>query len=206
MTSPPAEAEDLVALGADLEPGTVLAAYKLGLFPMPVEGSIGWWSPERRGVLEPSGLKVSRSLAKSRRRYDIRVDAAFDDVLAGCADPRREGGWIDQDIQIAYRELHELGWAHSVESWEGDRLVGGLYGIAIGGLFAGESMFSRERDASKVALMGLVELLDDGVHRLIDTQWLTPHLATLGVTEIDRADYLARLPGLLAQPLPAPWR
>lgn len=206
MTPPPAEAEDLVALGADLEPGTVLAAYRRGLFPMPVEDTIGWWSPERRGVLELRRLKISRSLAKSRRRYQVRVDTAFDDVLAGCADPRRDGGWIDADIVAAYRRLHELGWAHSVETWDGERLIGGLYGLAIGGLFAGESMFSLVRDASKVALVGLVELLDDGADRLIDTQWLTPHLATLGVTEIDRADYLARLPRLLAEPLPELWR
>lgn len=202
----PGDSDDLVALGADLEPGTVLAAYRLGLFPMPVEGTLGWWSPRRRGVLELGALRVSRSLAKSCRRFEVRVDTAFDAVLAGCADPSRDGGWIDADIMAAYRRLHELGWAHSVETWWEGRLVGGLYGLAIGGLFAGESMFSRERDASKVALAGLVALLDDGVPRLIDTQWLTPHLATLGVTEIDRAVYLDRLPGLLAQPLPAPWR
>lgn len=206
MTPPPDDADDLVALGADLEPGTVLAAYRCGLFPMPVDDTLGWWSPRRRGVLELSELKVSRSLAKSCRRFEVRVDTAFDEVLAGCADPGRDGGWIDDDIVAAYRRLHALGWAHSVETWWEDRLVGGLYGLAIGGLFAGESMFSRERDASKVALTGLVALLDDGEQRLIDTQWLTPHLASLGVTEIDRADYLARLPRLLAQPLPARWR
>lgn len=206
MTAPPHDADDLIALGADLEPGTVLAAYRRGLFPMPVEDTLGWWSPQWRGVLEIRGLKVSRSLAKSCRRFEIRVDTAFDEVLAGCADPSRDGGWIDDGIVTAYRRLHELGWAHSVETWWEDRLVGGLYGLAIGGLFAGESMFSRERDASKVALVGLVMLLDDGQERLIDTQWLTPHLASLGVTEIDRAVYLKRLPHLLAQPLPAPWR
>lgn len=205
MTPPPEDAEDLVAVGADLEPGTVLAAYRLGLFPMPVEDTVGWWSPCRRGVLELADLKVSRSLAQSVRRYEVRLDTAFEDVVAGCADPRRDGGWIDADIVLAYRRLHELGWAHSVETWLDGELVGGLYGLAIGGLFAGESMFSRRRDASKVALVGLVGLLSDGHDRLIDTQWLTPHLASLGVTEIDRADYLDRLPQLLETPLPDCW-
>ncbi|MGN6723673.1 MAG: leucyl/phenylalanyl-tRNA--protein transferase, partial [Marmoricola sp.] len=167
MTPPPVDAEDLVAVGADLEPGTILAAYRLGLFPMPVEDTVGWWSPCRRGVLELADLKVSRSLAQSVRRYEIRVDTAFDDVILGCADPRRDGGWIDDDIVAAYRRLHDLGWAHSVETWYDGELVGGLYGLAIGGLFAGESMFSHRRDASKVALVGLVDLLRDGEDRLI---------------------------------------
>jgi len=139
------------------------------------------------------------------RRYELRVDSAFEDVIAGCADPRRDGGWIDADIVLAYCRLHDLGWAHSVETWLDGELVGGLYGLAIGGLFAGESMFSRRRDASKVALVNLVELLRDGHDRLIDTQWLTPHLTSLGVTEIDRADYLGRLPRLLETPLPDCW-
>lgn len=206
MTPPPEDADDLVAAGADLEPGTVLAAYRLGLFPMPIEDTIGWWSPCRRGVLELADLKVSRSLAKSVRRYEVRVDTAFDEVMAGCADPNRDGGWIDDDILDAYRHLHALGWAHSVEAWQDGELAGGLYGLAIGGLFAGESMFSLARDASKVALVGLVELLRDGQERLIDTQWMTPHLATLGVTEISRAAYLGRLPRLLEVPLPDRWR
>jgi leucyl/phenylalanyl-tRNA--protein transferase len=206
MTTPPDDADDLVAVGADLEPGTVLAAYRLGLFPMPVEDTIGWWSPYRRGVLTLRDLKVSRSLAQSVRRYEIRIDTAFDEVIAGCADPTRDGGWMDADIEAAYRDLHLLGWAHSVETWHEGVLVGGLYGLAIGGLFAGESMFSRQRDASKAALVGLVDLLSDGEDRLIDTQWLTPHLATLGVSEIDRRDYLARLPRLLDVPLPQRWR
>lgn len=205
MTPPPAGAEDLIALGADLEPGTVLAAYRLGLFPMPVEDTIGWWSPERRGVLELADLRVTRSLTKSMRRYEIRVDTAFDEVIVGCASPARDGGWIDAGIIDAYQRLHQMGWAHSIETWRDGELVGGLYGLAIGGLFAGESMFSRSRDASKVALVGLVDLLSDGEARLIDTQWLTPHLATLGVTEIPRATYLARLPELLVAPLPDVW-
>jgi leucyl/phenylalanyl-tRNA---protein transferase len=209
-TFPPAASGDgdLVAIGADLAPGTLLAAYRQGLFPMGVDSRgapIGWWSPEQRGVLPLDGLRVSRSLRQSARRFDVRVDTAFDQVVAGCADPRRSGGWIDDDIAAAYGSLHELGWAHSVEAWHEGELVGGLYGVAIGGLFAGESMFTRVRDASKVALVGLVDLLrdDHASGRLLDTQWLTPHLATLGVTEIPRDTYLARLRTALDLPLPA---
>ncbi len=203
--------EDLVGRGADLAPGTVLAAYRAGIFPMPLaEGSstMSWWSPRQRGVLELGALRVSRSLAKSRRRMEIRVDTAFDEVVRACADPAREGGWIDEQIIDAYTELHRLGWAHSVEAWVGEELVGGLYGVASGGLFAGESMFRRARDASKVALVGLVELLDDEYAgaRLIDVQWRTPHLAALGVTELPRAEYVRRLRAVVQVPLPAPWR
>jgi leucyl/phenylalanyl-tRNA--protein transferase len=201
-------ADDLVGAGADLAPGTLLSAYRQGIFPMPV-GERGapmyWWSPVRRGVLRVAGLRVSRSLRRSARELEIRVDTACPEVIAACADPRRTGAWIDRDIRAAYVRLHELGWVHSVEAWRGDRLVGGLYGVAIGGLFAGESMFHRERDASKAALLGLVRLLDDehADRRLVDTQWVTPHLASLGVEEISRRDYLDRLPALLAVPLPA---
>ena len=161
---PPADSGDgdLVAIGADLSPGTLLAAYRGGLFPMAVDGTemaMAWWSPEERGVLPLSGLRVTRSMRQSARRFEIRVDTAFAEVVAACADPRRSGGWIDGDIVAAYTELHRLGWAHSVEAWRDDELAGGLYGVAIGGLFAGESMFTRARDASKVALMGLVDLL-----------------------------------------------
>lgn len=201
--------DDLVATGADLEPGTVLSAYRHGLFPMPLGGRrapMGWWSPVRRGVLPLDALSVSRSLRRSGRDFEIRVDTAFDDVIAACADPRRPHGWIDRRIDQAYRRLHRLGWAHSVEAWRDGELAGGLYGIAIGGLFAGESMFHRARDASKVALVGLVDLLGDehAGDRLVDVQWRTPHLATLGVVEESRASYLARLPRLLEVPLPEP--
>lgn len=202
--------DDMVAVGADLEPGTLLAAYRAGLFPMPlVPGSqsapIAWWSPRRRGVLPLDGLRVSRSLRRSCRDVEIRVDTAFAEVVDGCADPRRPHGWIDERIREAYIRLHELGWAHSVEVWRDGRLEGGLYGVAIGGLFAGESMFHRARDASKVALVGLLRLLSDehGEGRLVDVQWSTPHLASLGIREVDRAAYCARLPELLATPLPA---
>ncbi len=200
--------EDFIGAGNDLSVGTILAAYRHGLFPMPIdhpEAPVGWWSPQWRGILPLGGLRVSKSLAKSRRTFDIRIDTAFEEVLDACADPSRDGSWIDADIRTAYLELHEGGYAHSVEAWRDGKLAGGLYGVAIGGLFAGESMFHHERDASKVALMGLVELLSEGEVpelRLLDTQWQTPHLATLGVVEIARDDYLRRLRVALELPLP----
>lgn len=202
---------ELVTLGADLAPGTLLAAYASGLFPMPLDdegGPIGWWSPDPRGVLPAGGLRVSRSLRQSLKKYEIRVDTAFDEVVAGCADPTRDGGWITDDFAAAYGELHRLGWAHSVESWRDGELVGGLYGVAIGGFFAGESMFSRARDASKVALVALVDLLTDeyAASRLLDTQWTTDHLASLGVVDVPRPEYLARLRRALTLPLPAAFR
>jgi leucyl/phenylalanyl-tRNA---protein transferase len=200
---------DLVATGADLLPGTLLAAYRRGLFPMGIGPAgvepIGWWSPDPRGVLPLPGLQVSRSLARSVGRFEIRVDTAFGAVVRACADPARAGGWITEPIRSAYARLHELGWAHSVECWREDRLVGGLYGVAIGGLFAGESMFHHERDASKVALVALVQRLvaaDQPERRLLDVQWRTEHLATLGVVEISRPDYRDRLALALSLPLP----
>jgi leucyl/phenylalanyl-tRNA--protein transferase len=196
-----------VAIGADLSPGTLLAAYRGGLFPMAVDGTsmaMAWWSPEQRGVLPLSGLRVTRSMRQSARRFEIRVNTAFAEVVAACADPRRSGGWIDENIASAYTELHRLGWAHSVEAWRDDELAGGLYGVAIGGLFAGESMFTRVRDASKVALIGLVDLLSDeyAADRVLDTQWQTPHLARLGVVEVPRAEYLRLLERALQLPMP----
>lgn len=203
--------DDVVALGADLAPGTLLAAYRSGTFPMPLAdvAPMVWWSPLRRGVLEPRRLHVARSLRQSCSRYVVTVDTAFREVVTACADPRRPGGWIDAEVQAAYRRLHDVGWAHSVETRtpEGE-LVGGLYGVAVGGLFAGESMFHRQRDTSKVALVGLVDLLLDeyAAERLIDVQWCTPHLAALGADEISRAAYLKRLNTLVDVPLPAVWR
>lgn len=204
---PPAREADeqgLVALGADLAPGTLLAAYRSGLFPMPLRGvgPMAWWSPDPRGVLEPGRVRVTKSLVRSARRFEIRVDTAFAEVVAACADPARRHGWIDDRIARAYGELHELGWAHSVEAWSRQgELAGGLYGVAVGGLFAGESMFHRAPDASKVALLGLLERLGPGA--LLDVQWLTPHLASLGAAEIPRAEYLRRLRAALARPRPA---
>ena len=200
--------DDLVAVSAGLDPTLVRVGYACGVFPMPVDAElIGWWSPVRRAVLPLDGLRVSRSLRKMLPRYEIRVDTAFDAVLAGCADPRRRGGWIDERITGVYRRLHEQGWVHSVEAWAGDALAGGLYGVSLGGLFAGESMFHDPeigRDASKAALAGLVDRLRAAGpdHRLLDVQWRTDHLASLGAVEWDRADYLRRLPAALARPAP----
>ena len=150
-------------------------------------------------------LKVSRSLRQSSAKYDIRVDSAFDDVIRACADPERDGGWITADVIEAYTRLHHDGWAHSVEAWDQEgQLAGGLYGLAIGGLFAGESMFHRQRDASKAALVALVRAMSDehADERLIDVQWKTPHLERLGVVDVPRKEYLARLKRALKLPLP----
>lgn len=200
-----ADEHGIVGLGADLAPGTLLQAYRHGLFPMPLRarGPMAWWSPDPRGILPIRGLRVTRSLRRSCNRYEVRVDTAFDEVLAACADPGRPGGWISRDVCAAYGELHRLGWAHSVEAWDDEGLAGGLYGVAVGGLFAGESMFHRRVDASKVALVHLVALLDDGVDgRLVDVQWCTSHLASLGAVEIPRPSYLEQLRTALALPLP----
>jgi leucyl/phenylalanyl-tRNA--protein transferase len=200
-----ADEHGIVGLGADLEPGTILAAYRRGLFPMPLRRprAIGWWSPDPRGVLPLDGLHVSRSLRKSCARFHLSVDAAFPDVIAACGNPTRPHGWIDKNMRNAYLRLHRLGWAHSVEAWTADgELGGGLYGIAIGGLFAGESMFSDVTDASKVALVHLVELLADGDARLLDVQWTTDHLRSLGAVDVSRSEYLSLLAEALARPLP----
>lgn len=201
--------EDIVGIGADLEPATVLGAYRRGLFPMPLVGTdeVGWWSPQHRGVLPLDRLRITRSMRRAAKRFTVSVDQAFAQVVAGCADPARPGGWIDGRVATAYCSLYELGWAHSVEVWRGGRLAGGLYGVAIGGLFAGESMFHHETDASKVALMALVDLMDDEREdRLLDVQWATPHLISLGVVEIPRREYLSRLRSALGVPLPRVWQ
>lgn len=210
---PAAADDDLVAVGADLRPGTILAAYRSGLFPMPLGGrDVGgvpaWWSPDPRGILPLDGLRVSRSLRRSCERFELRVDTAFEHVIDACADPSRDHGWISPRIRHAYVELHHLGWAHSVEAWSKDdgSLAGGLYGVAIGGLFAGESMFHRRRDASKTALVGLVERLRKGGARLLDVQWCTPHLASLGAVEVSRRRYLELLAEALARPPLPVWR
>lgn len=198
-----ADEHGLVAVGGDLEPDTLRYAYEHGLFPMPVRrgGPIGWWSPDPRGVLPLNGLIVTRSLRRSMRRYEVSVDRAFSAVVEACADPSRPHGWIDDRITTAYRRLHDLGVAHSVECWRGGELVGGLYGVAYGGLFAGESMFSHATDASKVALVHLRDLLRvDGAPRLLDVQWCTPHLASLGVIEIPQTEYLRQLREVLSSP------
>ncbi len=200
-----ADEQGVVALGADLEPATLVAAYRSGLFPMPLRrrATLAWWSPDPRGVLPTGGLRVTRSMRQAAHRFEIRVDTAFSRVVTACADPARPHGWITPAVVDAYTRMHELGWAHSVEAWtpEGE-LAGGLYGVAIGALFAGESMFHHRRDASKVALMALVGLLDPGPATLIDVQWATPHLESLGVVEIPRTEYLTRLAVAVTAPLP----
>jgi leucyl/phenylalanyl-tRNA--protein transferase len=185
----------LLAMGGDLEAGTVLAAYRAGIFPWPDEtGRLLWWSPDPRAILPLDGFHESRSLARVRRRdrFRISVDRAFGAVIRGCTE-RAEGTWITPSMIAAYTRLHELGWAHSVEAWEGDALAGGAYGVAIGGLFAAESMFHRSRDASKVALAALVHHLRLRGFALLDVQLMTPHLASLGAVAIARATYLDRL-------------
>ncbi|MGH9038064.1 MAG: leucyl/phenylalanyl-tRNA--protein transferase, partial [Acidimicrobiia bacterium] len=205
-----ADPDGVVGIGGDLAPGTLLAAYRQGLFPMHLDRRariLGWWAPDPRGVLPLDGLRVSRSLRRSARRFDLRVDTAFEEVVGACAAPRPKGGhWIHPAIVEAYGELHRLGWTHSVEAWDRTtgELAGGLYGVAIGGLFAGESMFHRVTDASKVALMGLVEILrgDGDRRRLLDVQWATPHLAGLGAVEIPAGRYRRLLSDALEAPLP----
>lgn len=199
--------QDVIAVTEDLSPYAVIVALAEGLFPMPVgfgelENQMGWWSPVHRGIIPLDGVRVTRSLRKMTKRYRTTVDAAFDQVLARCADPSRPDGWIDERIIETYTALHVGGYAHSVETWDAQgRLVGGLYGVGLGGLFAGESMFHDDehgRDASKVALLRLVEVLsDDGCERMLDVQWVTDHLASLGAIEIDRDEYLAEIQAAL---------
>ncbi len=198
-----ATASGLLAGGGDLEPGTLLAAYRTGIFPWPdAAGTLFWWSPDPRAILPlDGGMHVSRRLRRTQRHATLRVtaDRACDAVIAACAD-RPGGTWITPAIHAAYLRLHSLGWAHSIEVWSGDALVGGLYGVAIGGFFAAESMFHRVRDASKIALAALVDRLRDRGFALLDVQLRTPHLASLGVVEIARDEYLARLGVAIARP------
>lgn len=162
---------------------------------------LGWWSPVERGVLTRGAFHVSRSLRRSRRRFEVTTDTAFHDVVAACADPRRPGAWITDDVARAYTRLHEEGLAHSVEVWLDGDLVGGLYGVALGGLFAGESKFHHATDASKVALWALSDLVYAAPGpRLIDVQWSTPHLASLGVSIMTRDRYRDLLPSLVTAP------
>ena len=191
-----------MGVGADLEPGTLLAAYRTGLFPMRLhaDGPIAWWSPDPRGVIPLDAVHVSRSLRRSCRRFELRVDTAFEEVVRGCADPRRPHGWIDEGFIDAYVALHRLGWAHSVEMWRDDQLAGGLYGVAIGGLFAAESKFHRERDASKVAVVELVDLMRAGGATLLDVQWTTPHLESLGAVDVPRDQYVELLTAAIELP------
>jgi leucyl/phenylalanyl-tRNA---protein transferase len=192
----------LLCAGGDLSPERLLAAYRRGIFPWySGDEPILWWSPDPRLVLYCDELKVSRSLAKSVRNkgYEVRIDTAFRQVLAGCAGPRADGGgtWLGEDMRIAYARLHRAGYAHAFETWRGRELVGGLYGVALGRMFYGESMFSRAADASKVALVGLVEELRRRGMPLIDCQVRTPLLAALGAREIPRRAFLRELSALV---------
>ncbi len=177
-----------------IEPELLLSAYAQGAFPMGMpDGEIGWFSPNPRGVLPLERFRIPHGLARRLKHnpFEVRVNTAFGEVLRGCAG--RKETWIDDTIAEAYHRLHQLGFAHSVETWREGRLVGGLYGVALGGAFFGESMFHSETDASKVALHALVERLKARGFTLLDIQWITPHLATFGAEEIDRKLYLSRL-------------
>lgn len=188
--------EDLVCVGADLAPSTLLSAYSNGFFPMPVgerRPTIGWFSPDPRGIVPIGGLHVSHSLRKHLRRFRYSIDTCFERVMRECGDERRPHGWIDDSFVAAYTELHRAGWAHSIEVWSGDDLVGGVYGVHIERFFAGESMFHRTTDASKAALVALMEALVATDVELFDVQWTTPHLVSLGAIDVPRAEYLTSL-------------
>lgn len=200
---------DLIGFSEEFDPALALVAYRCGVFPMPLDERMGWWSPLKRGVLPLDGLRISKSLRKTAARYTTTIDQAFPEVLAACSDPKRADGWIDDRIAFAYTALHQAGYVHSVETWdEKGRLVGGLYGVQVGGLFAGESMFHDSelgRDASKVALLRLVAELRGVQVKLLDVQWRTPHLATLGVIEVSRREYLSKLSNALGYPSRSSW-
>lgn len=186
--------DGLLAFGGDLSIPRLLKAYRLGIFPWFSEGqAIMWWSPDPRNVLFPEELNISRSLAKTCRKqpYEITLNKAFDKVIHACAQPRSddEGTWITDDMQQAYCDLHEAGHAHSVEAWQDGQLVGGLYGIAIGQVFFGESMFARATDASKIAFVHLVRQLQTWNFQLIDCQVYSAHLQSLGASQISRAEF-----------------
>jgi leucyl/phenylalanyl-tRNA--protein transferase len=194
-----ADENGLCGIGADLAPGTLLAAYRSGIFPMPLrKKTLGWWSPDPRGIIPLDGLIVSRSLRRSCRRYEVRFNSRFGEVMERCGDPDRPHGWITPQFVDAYTELHRLGWAHSVETYLDNRLVGGLYGIRINRLFAGESMFSAATDASKVALVSLVDWLGESGATLLDVQWTTPHLVSVGAVDVAREQYLELLAAAIA--------
>jgi leucyl/phenylalanyl-tRNA--protein transferase len=199
-----ADDDGLVAVGGDLKPGTLLLAYSNGIFPWTTH-PVTWWSPDPRAVIPIGGVHVSRSLRRDMRRaaFTVTFDRDFRRVMEGCAAPRpgREKTWISPQFISAYTRLHALGYAHSVEVWRGDTLAGGLYGVSIGGFFAGESMFSEERNASKAALVAVEERLRGSGFVLFDVQMLTPHLASMGAVEIPRTDYLGLLRSAVVVPV-----
>ncbi len=205
---------DLIFHGGDLSPATLLNAYRSGLFPMPLENRrLGWFCPAQRGVFitvrrEDGNLPahISRSLRKSLDRFSFSINLAFGEVISNCANPERTGSWITAEIKDAYLLLHKMGWAHSFEVWTGKgqtkELAGGLYGVAIGGLFAGESMFHNQTDASKAALIVLISKMVQQGGLVIDTQWNTDHLASMGTETIPRMEYLGLLEAALSLPCP----
>lgn len=197
---------DVVGRGADLQPETLIYAYRHGVFPMVSSDlkdpttNLLWWSPQMRAIIPLNGLVTTRSMRRSARKFEIRVDTNFEHVMRNCAAPHRDNGWITEEFIEAYLRLHQLGWAHSIEVIdENGFLAGGLYGVRIGGLFAGESMFHLVRDASKVALMALVDLMRSSNMSLLDVQWLTPHLESLGAVAIKRDQYLRLLATAVTQ-------
>ncbi|HEV2947640.1 MAG TPA: leucyl/phenylalanyl-tRNA--protein transferase [Gemmataceae bacterium] len=191
-----ADATGLVAIGGDLSPERLLEAYRRGIFPWyDEELPICWWSPDPRAIFELDRFHVSRRLQRTCRssRFQVSFDQAFSEVIRGCADRPGQGTWITSEMVDAYEALQRLGYAHSVEVWKENQLSGGIYGVAVGSLFAGESMFSRCTDASKVALVHLVDRLRERGFQLFDIQFLNAHTARLGAVEIPRTEYLARL-------------
>ena len=190
--------DDVVGVGGDLEPGTLITAYRQGIFPMvvqPPDQLVGWWSPDPRGIVPLDNLRVTRSLRQSAKRFEVRVNTCFLDIIRACGNPARESAWSTEEFVEAFSRLHRLGWAHSVEVFNREgRLAGGSYGVRINGLFAGESMFHLERDASKVALMARVQLMPESEMTLLDVQWRTDHLASLGAVEASR-DAVSRAAG-----------
>jgi leucyl/phenylalanyl-tRNA--protein transferase len=206
------EPNGLLAAGADLSPERLVDAYSRGIFPwFNEEESPLWWSPDPRMVLVAAERRVSRSLRRviASGRFRVTIDTAFRDVMAGCAEPRidQDGTWITPEIVDAYARLAALGYAHSIETWEGDALVGGLYGVAVGRMFFGESMFARRSDASKVALVSMLAQFERWEMPVVDCQVPTSHLASLGAREIPRAEFLNHVRLLVRQPpVPSPWR
>jgi leucyl/phenylalanyl-tRNA--protein transferase len=198
-TDRPEELGDLVCIGADLSPETLLYAYSHGLFPMDIDipgeqqEQLGWFSPVERAIFPLDALRITRSMKQSAKKYDVRIDTCFEDMMRLCMTVPRHSGWINERFIESYKKLHELGFAHSVEVFDDKELVGGLYGVGFAGFFAGESMVHTKRDASKVALMRLVEILRENGATLLDAQWLTDHLESLGAVAIHRSQYLQYL-------------
>lgn len=201
-----ADPTGLVGFGADLAPATLVDAYRRGIFPWPHEGvDLPWFSPDPRGVLVPDDVRVARSLRGRLRNcgWQTTVDASFDEVIEACADrPADQGTWINRRMRDAYGELHRLGWAHSLEVWSGPDLVGGLYGVAVGACFTGESMFHRVTDASKVALVDFLDRWRAAGGELFDVQLPTDHLCRMGVTTMPRPEFLDRLAALRDRHVP----